>query len=685
MDRKTAILAAIGLPLGLMAAVFHVWTATCGWSFPLFLLCVAYLLYVPGRFLVDLTRLEIGTLDHLSLSLVLGMLSSSLAFWLAVAAGRPWLVHAWPLAAIAGLAAFRFLRSNRSASRLGKPRGEHAAIGALVLAAWALLAFHPLYFRNLTVAPDSGIAALPASSPCGQPDALLHLSITNELTHTVPPQVPFVAGKPLSYHYGMDVLAAMFVRTAGLDPFDVTVRFLPALLLGMAILSIFVFSRLWLGSPWGAVLTATLVIFGEDFSFVPGLCLRSGLCWSAQYFSAPTTFSLYYLNPMLPALVVLFSAFYSLTCFLGRGGRPALLAAACQAALLLEYKVFSAVQLLGAALLTAFVWLVRFRDGRMAKAAAMMAMLAFPLLAAIALTNHSAARQALLWRPGQFIHAMLAQWRLADKFGEAAGGWFMPFLLVIGYAMATVVYLVGCLGLRIVGVPRMARELAAPRPDAPMRFLLSAFVATGIAASLLFAVVFSDKAQNGQYDNIVWFLVQSKYVAWLFAVEAILPLLRTAIPWKRTLALTAIFGLSVPSTIQFFHHMASDAPRAGSVEERNLFRFFQTQAVPGSVVLCRSELAIPLTAATPCRTPIDRLYTSSFVASAELDRRCADIDDFWRAWDQGIVNREILDRYQIAYAVCERRFPEPSPLRREYSDSRFVVYRFGIDSTRRAP
>src|SRR5262249_39582916 len=145
---------------------------------------------------------------------------------------------------------------------------------------------------------------------CHWADVPFHLSIANELTHAVPPQVPFAAGQELSYHYAMDLLAALLNRGAGLSVMDLTVRFLPTFFLTLAALSIFCFSRAWLGSGRGAALTTFLILLAEDFSFVPRLLVGrpagGGIgCWSVDYFQVPSTFSLYNLNPIVPALALL--------------------------------------------------------------------------------------------------------------------------------------------------------------------------------------------------------------------------------------------------------------------------------------------------------------------------------------------------------------------------------------------
>jgi len=70
----------------------------------------------------------------------------------------------------------------------------------------------PFYYDNLSRTGHGGLTYSP-----DVPDVLLHTSVAAELTHALPPQTPFVAGAPLSYHAGMDLVAAVLHRYGGVD------------------------------------------------------------------------------------------------------------------------------------------------------------------------------------------------------------------------------------------------------------------------------------------------------------------------------------------------------------------------------------------------------------------------------------------------------------------------------------
>ena len=101
----------------------------------------------------------------------------------------------------------------------------------------------------------------------------------------------------------------MFAKATGLSTVDLTVRFVPTLLLALSMLSVFCFSRSWLASGYFGAFVVFLVFFGEDLSFIPGLLLGENVDRSLRYFSVPPAmlFPWFYTNPILPAVGLLFA------------------------------------------------------------------------------------------------------------------------------------------------------------------------------------------------------------------------------------------------------------------------------------------------------------------------------------------------------------------------------------------
>src|SRR5262249_40386654 len=144
------------------------------------------------------------------------------------------------------------------------------------------LTVDPIYYRNLARLPGGEM------SYNALPDVPFHLSIVHALTLSIPPEVPFLPGHTLHYHYGMDLLSALLAQGAGVDSLDLASRFVPTFLFGLLVLSAFCFARCWLASQPAAWLATLLVIFGEDLSWLPGLLRGSGdQPWCVYFYGMP--------------------------------------------------------------------------------------------------------------------------------------------------------------------------------------------------------------------------------------------------------------------------------------------------------------------------------------------------------------------------------------------------------------
>ena len=112
-------------------------------------------------------------------------------------------------------------------------------------------------------------------------------------------------------------------------------------------LSVFCFSRSWLRSGYFGALVVFLVFFGEDFSFIPGLLLGENSDWSLRYFSVPpAVFPLFYTNPILPGLGLLFAGLFCLDVTCAERSRAWLFLTALLFVALIEVKMLTAAQLM---------------------------------------------------------------------------------------------------------------------------------------------------------------------------------------------------------------------------------------------------------------------------------------------------------------------------------------------------
>jgi hypothetical protein len=534
------------------------------------------------------------------------------------------------------------------------PAIRHLSLTALILLGLVPFAFLPWYYRSLVLLPHKLLTFVRL------PDLIMHLAIANELTHAIPPQAPFLAGLPLNYHCGMDLLAAMLSNCAGIGVPDLVVRFLPTFFVTTSVLAVYCCARAWLASHWLALLTCFLVLFGEDFSFIPGVLLGGETIWSAQFFAVPTIFSLYYMNPMLPALAGLFTGLYCLQRYTVEGAKPWLLFAAFLFAPPVQYKLFVSLHVLAALSVAGVVIFLRHRDSRLFAVFILTGAFIAPWLLNTWLKNPLGGNIWVRIDPYPYMSNAFAQvaplWTAttSSKIALLNGPWSFRALLFF-LTIALPLYIVGSLGGRSVALPAILRECRATHRDTIHRFFLAVFVIVGFLLTMVLRVAPRDLPSD--YNNSVWFYVQSKYVVWIFAVGQIASWLRGSRPAVRAAVFALLIAMAVPSTVQFFYRQSTrgDLPILDAATTE-MIDFFLPKAKEGKVVFSRQPLAVPLLALTRCRVPLEpNSFLNHYASASELSRRSKEMEDFWKGLEAGRIRDDILEKYGANYVLTEKR------------------------------
>ena len=648
---------------------------------PWFLAAVTVLGYCPGRLVLERFNPALSPLEDLTLSLVFGLLVSGCVYWLVAYCGGAHYYFLWPLAVAAcfvftrrkhfrGLLASRpgGVASGPPAARKSKWQRQHTALAAVIALGVLMLSVLPQYYGNLTFDSAGGLKRADDF-----PDAVLHVAIASELTHTVPPQAPVLAGRALSYHYGMDLTVAMFARATGLNTRDLTLRFVATLLLVLAMLATFCFSRAWLGSGGFGALVAFLVFFGDDFSFIPGLLLGWEGRWSLA-FDVPAVFSLFFVNPMTPGVGLLFTGLYCALRYVRDGGRAWLLMSALVMMGLAATKVFTAAHYLASLGIAAVVYLALFRDSRVFRLCALAAALASPVLLGALSHNDQGAQILVSLDPWPYVSNAMRHLGLGDSYTAGIPG----FIFV-----ALPIYLVGCLGLRVIALPGMARELANPSRDGGLRFTLAVFVVIGIALTLTLRVV--PREIEDPSNNSGWFLIHGKYVAWVFVAEVLQRLHRRLVargfaPGRAGAAIAiAAAALAVPSTFQHFANQLAPGMTVYGRDAVETAGFLARHSRPGDVVLAGQGLLDPVLTLTKCRVPYG--YFDDYLASAsDVRQRRATAAEFALAWARGEVRTDLLRELGVDYLAVPRGQSRlsaglPPELALVYGNTGYVVFR----------
>ncbi len=632
-------LAVIGL-----SAVFSHWTSA--WAFPRFFLAALVLCYFPGAVLLRTLGLTTSGVERLALSLVLGMGSSTVVSWVATALSTRWLVWVWVLTL--AVVAARLWRSRLGVPALTRPRIElaHLLLLGVVGAGLLLYAVLPYYWGSFVSLPDG---SLRFSDPL---DFVLHLSVTSQLTEAVRPDIPYLSGIQLSYHYGMDATGAMLSRASGVGVVDTTVRFDPVLFFTTTALATYSFGRRWLQSRYAAVLAVALVLFAEDFSFVPGLLSGSSEAWTARYFQVPTVFSLFFSNPMLPALGFLMAGLVGAFHYVETSRWQWALVAAFCFALLWEYKVFTAIQVLGALAVAAPIAYWRWRRLDLAYLLGATALCSLPLVLFISLATKAGGEGWFHLGGAGFLSTLLVQIGVLDHGTQA----LTRVLLTV--AVGAPIFLAGSLGMRLFSLPGLlSRRFRLPAPGS-LRVLIFVFALLGLFLTLAVSV----RPPGGGYDNGIWFYVGSKYVLWFFAVELVVVLWNANRKWLGGGIGCALLALSLPSTVQLVGVLRDLPTSVLPPAQAQMVRAVKKPCSNGAVVLAPLDSLTAILSTTRCETPwADFSFPSS---SASLDvyrQRAEDIKSFWASAAKGRCREDLLALYDVELLVVPVSASRRSP------------------------
>jgi hypothetical protein len=224
---------------------------------------------------------------------------------------------------------------------------------------------------------------------------------------------------------------------------------------------------------------------------------------------------------------------------------------------------------------------------------------------------------------------------------------------------------------------------------------------TGVIIALTYS--FTPAGWTFPYNPISsTFLVQSEYVAWIFAVEV----LQAFYQWivrrgvYRALAATGIMAtaaaFSLPATVQHFlvwrdpnHFFGAGKPFGRELltyDKQTLaaMDFLQTAAQPGDVVLASKALVAPVLALTKCRVPLG-YFAVGLVARDDYRRRETAEKEFWTDWRSGKIQDGLLREANVRYVVVNKQteaIPStlPASFSKMFENSELAIFKIDLSS-----
>lgn len=627
-------------------------------DFGKFLLGLLIIVYLPGRSLLWLSRFQGPRLEGLALALGLGMGASTLVNKYSRLFHTEFVFGLWLLAA-AGFFVYRVVRN--------PPRKAHFQFRltstGLIFMAILFLVFLMLFvdsYRNGLEQPDGSILVR-----MHYYDGFIRNAVIREVSHSVPPQMPFAAGIPLSYHYGMDLFVSMFNRYLGLGVFDLNHRLLMTFFLALLALAAFIFIRETFSSEKTALLGTFLILFGSGgLSYVALLFFRQSI--ATNVFHSFYLFDFLGINSFVPALALFFLGSFCLVRVLRHSTLGGLVLTGLFFSCVAEFKVFLIAPVIGVLLLAAVVMLIRFRDRSFLRILAVTVILTSPLFLTAFITNQGGPPYKFRLRFVDWISPTIETLKsisLQKGWDSLVHSGHSSLILLAAFLGCGLLYLLGACGLSLLALPSMVKKSFSGGKDSQGQFFLIGLFAASVGYYFFLHVRLGDVPLNILNIYVFYLGLVLLLVFWADRV------IRFIAPKKTTIkigVLSVLIGLSLPNSVNFLW-VKTHAPdsRVFSKEFSAVARWLHGQTAAESVILHPQELRY-LCYFAGRRVVLDRVihsYLRFHLLRSEIKQRTGDIDRFFKDPE---LSGDVLEKYGVNFvAVSESQddFPrtETSP------------------------
>jgi hypothetical protein len=488
-------------------------------------------------------------------------------------------------------------------------------------------------------------------------DTAFHVGLARELTIGYPPQLPGVAGFPVGYHLGTDLVRAAALRWAGVSPFDAIGRFDVTLHgLGLILVLRSVVSRMGARPLVVSLLPWTLL--AGDFSFV--FASLPSAHWWTDLLRGNLLLSLVLANPVVPALALTFGALSSWSRFEDEGNGRFLALAALQAAAVPFFKVFLGAHLL---LGVGAVMVLRARSLRWAP------------LWVFAIPCGCATAALVLGQGGQTVDVAWAPFDLARVTRASLD---LPPLSGFAFAAWAAAWLLASLGLRVFG---LWPAVEAIRRGPTIAAILAVMALAAWPLGLLVRISAPEVLAGQKFVNDAGYLLeQGGPLLWIFTLTGIAALASWT-RWPRAVAMAGA-ALAFPATLQFAVKKAGDEPDPLPAATVRAMRALERVSRPGDVVLQRPGARYPPAPVILIgrRVPYERFtpYLTQFAPRRALEERHRVVYQFFQTPDRGeaiAIARSLGARFLALYGRDRVRFDTDGLLEPVYEEPEARVYR----------
>ncbi len=641
----------VGFALLAFLVVFRFFGVATG-DFLIFFVLLGFLVFIPGQALAAWFGVSARGIVGLSLSLSLGFVAAVIIPKFSLMVRAEFIIYAWVLTTFVWWLKSIIVRPPARFSFLPSGFSWRGMAGVGLVFCLFLIVLAVDNFKNGQLLPSGDLLLRMRFY-----DGFLRIACIRELVHSVPPQTPFAAGYPLSYHYGMDFFFSFFCRYGHLDVFAVSHRLGLSFLAFLLVLNLTLFLRSWLR-------TDSMAAFGNFYLLFGSGGLAYFFCW---LFRAPFTGNIFLnfyfhdfisLNSLLPSLALLAAAFFSVAKWEESKEKSWALAASLLLAAVFEFKVFLLVPVAGGLFLASMSQFLLQKKKDLFLITWLTAVFSLPLF----LTAFLRSREAMGYRfrlgPVDWITHLLRELRLprwVESWSSLISG--APAGLeniIIGIA-AVAIFLLGCFGLNLIGLSEAFRSLFKGSS-------LSSFFASFFLVSM--ANFFAVSLYLGQLArNIlnIYVFYAGLIVLGFFSLRRLERLVITRKTRQKWMLLGLVCLLVVPNTWLYFNSRIKN-PGARSFSRAFLAAsgWLEKNAPAEAVVLHPSDMRYICYFAGR-RVVLDNSihsYLSFHLPRPAIRERLGDIDRFFHAPEKNV---DVLFKYNVKFVWVdrERSWKEP--------------------------
>jgi hypothetical protein len=509
---------------------------------------VSFTLFVAGPGSAAATILGVpDAIERAAVTLSAGLLLSAA---LAQALGEVGWLRLFPFVAtgLGGAAvAGGFLRRDLTRGSSRRDLAACVIVAALVGGAGAVA-----YAHRMTASPEG----LDLNGDYDTFDSSYYAAISADLATEIPPDALFYAGHRLGYAYHTQLLPAMVFRFGRVPLMDLYFGYTwPAFLTLAAVVTFAMVRRI--ASTGVAVLSVVLVFFGSDLSYLivavfhPHHAYWDHTIWSNNWLT-PGAEQLYF-NTWTPALVAVFLGLWTIARHEEDSRTRWIVLAAASFASLVQIKPFGFAPIVAGLLATAiFARRDRAASRRALAVLGLTLVFAAPYLYGIRSVYQES--QAVLRMGIGYITVLpekiATQLHVNAALLEMAKRWGGGETLQQGFAfaLAVPVFLIGGVGVRLLGVGAVWRAITGNHTATVWRLMAWSSVA-GAAIPLAFV--------TEPYHQTFHPFHLGLFFLWIFTARTVVDWGRGQ-RWRTAVAVTAVVLVAVPSTVHYLRLKWSD-------------------------------------------------------------------------------------------------------------------------------